>query len=441
MSDADQLNTLGQKMTDALIASYGMSAPGAHLAFLPGGASVPADIVQSGVINPTQMQTWLSINFDSPFITSVADGAVHQKDPSHGSVSRIYTIAATSAQPLGHPDDDSWKRLSGQIADAQRSLGPPDAQKLIVCEPDDWVLPSNAGYWTAFDSTQSSSTSSTATTTPRQTVGRWRHWMPVKPKVNPLFWMIRSLPADPVSPDLHVTPAVPAATARTSAAAFRMSEIAIVRAPSSPPPRIDRVAAMVTETPTFADRSSPARYPLWTNRAHLAAINTRSLFDTAKPVANVTATTTSTIKVHLEHQCVTLGYYSAGQPWWDGVFLADTGWFIPGMPRGGLLPVPDTTDDQLAYGLPTAMIIVRNLRVSGIWSAEAAAALSSPGGTLGPLSLFGAAAKAEADGVTVTYAHDGMQVVALLCSEIPVLPPVDPPAPSSSTVSGEPASP
>ena len=80
------------------------------------------------------------------------------------------------------------------------------------------------------------------------------------------------------------------------------------------------------------------------------------------------------------------------------------------------------------------MVIVRNLRLSGQWSAAATAVLGSPGGTLGPLSLFGAVPSTAADGVTITYAHDGMQVVALLCGALPVLPPVD--APTAHADSG-----
>jgi hypothetical protein len=470
MSDDDQLHALGQKLADALTASYGVAAPGAHLVFLPGGASVPDDIVQIGLINPTQMQTWLSINFDSPFIISAADCAVHQKDPSHGSASRIYTVAATTAQPVGHPDDDSWKRVSGQIAAAQRSLGPPDGQKLIVCEPDDWVLPSNAGYWNTFDSTQTETTTSTAATVVNQ-AARCSALIHLSPRVKPQFWMVRSLAAEPITPEPHpelargsdvvalsggmikkpeppprvgLTPAVlaampvmrspasPSATWSASRISGRASATPVSSGSAlTPTPRtvVQSEITALGATPVIAAKPMLATYRFAADRGQLATINTLALFATAKPVLNVTTTTSSAITVHLEHQCVALGYYNAGQPWWDGVFLADTGWFIPGMSRGGLLPVPDGPGDGLGYGLPMAMIIVRNLRVSGKWSAEAAAALSSPGGTIGPLSLFGATAKTEADGVTVTYAHDGMQVVALLCSAIPILPPVDPPSP------------
>jgi len=431
MSDEDQLRELGQKLASALAASYEIASPGSHLAFLPGGVSVPADIVQAGVINPTQMQTWLAMNFDSPFIMSAADCTVHQKDASRGTASRIYTIAATSAQPLGDPQNDSWKRVDGEIAAAQRCLGPPDQQKPIVCMPDDWVLPANTGYWSRFDSTQAEAVSTGPRSPP--------------PPVNPQYWRVRSHDSGPVGP-YHLVSAIiprtemlarlapqtdgPAAPFAPRAAAIGTSRLGAAAATSFSPRNLATLSASSPSVAALSAAAAP-RPSIWqmaAERGVLSEVGLSALFASAQPVANVTTTQSATIAVHLEHQCVTLGYLSAGQPWWDGVFLADTGWFIPGMSRGGLLPTPGGADGQI-YGLPIAIVIVRNLRVSGHWTAEAAAALGAAGGALGPLSLFGAGRSVEVDGA-VTYARDGMQVIALLCSAIPVLPPVDAPAPS-----------
>jgi hypothetical protein len=75
----------------------------------------------------------------------------------------------------------------------------------------------------------------------------------------------------------------------------------------------------------------------------------------------VTPSSSATVTIHLEYQCVSLGYFSAGQKaWWDDVFVADQAWFVPGMARGGLLPAPSDGGD-VAYGLLTALIIVQNL--------------------------------------------------------------------------------
>jgi hypothetical protein len=40
-----------------------------------------------------------------------------------------------------------------------------------------------------------------------------------------------------------------------------------------------------------------------------------------------------------------------------------------------------------------ALIVVQNLTVSGQWSSDALSALSAPSASVGPLALFGAAAR------------------------------------------------
>jgi hypothetical protein len=351
--------------------------------------SVPNDIVQVGMINPAQLQTWLSVNFDFPFIVSGADSLIESRDESHGSATQIYTLAASQAQPSGKPGTDTWKRVAGQIAAAQQSLGPPNTMKLVVCEPDDWPMPAS-NYWTKFDFSERQTQTTTAS--------------PVSslPIVKSELFMVRSLqnPTTPIGAQM-LTPQVGSA-----------ARLAI--APLTP-----RTQAEVVQPHLELWRSSVGvgRLP--------PRLNTAALLGAAPPVKIATISTSSTIAVHLEHQAVSLGRFLAGQPWWDGAFLADGRWYVQGTKRGALLP--ETGRAGTVYALPTAMTVVRNLSVSGQWSKEAAATLSSPGGTLGPLSLFGAAAAAAADGVTITFSHTGMQVVALLCTTLPVVPPIDAP--------------
>lgn len=132
---------------------------------------------------------------------------------------------------------------------------------------------------------------------------------------------------------------------------------------------------------------------------------------------------------HFEYMAVTIGFMATGRSTWDGVFLADRDWCIPGMSKGVLLPSPDVAAPSgaapLAYGLPTALIVIRNLKVSVHWTGQEQASVQS-GGYLGPFSLANASATTAADGSS-TYSNPGMQVVALLCSHLPALPPVDPP--------------
>jgi hypothetical protein len=113
------------------------------------------------------------------------------------------------------------------------------------------------------------------------------------------------------------------------------------------------------------------------------------------------------------------------------------------MSKGGLLPAPDAVaapgQGSVAYGLPIAIIVVKNLNISVKWAGQDQASLGDSGGFLGPFSLAGASATSAPDG-SWTYSRPGMQVVALLCSQLPVLPPKDAPdvagagaAPSSAS--------
>jgi hypothetical protein len=156
----------------------------------------------------------------------------------------------------------------------------------------------------------------------------------------------------------------------------------------------------------------------------------------------------STMTVHFDYMSATIGFMAAGMPIWNGVFLADKGWCVPGMAKGGLLPdpneaaagaAPDATPPQLAYGLPISLILVRNLTISVNWTGQEQSQLGDSG-FLGPFSLAGASVSAK-DG-TVTYARPGIQVIALTCSTLPVLPPADAPqAAAPSTPAPSAASP
>lgn len=412
MTTQDPIQDLGQQMADVLMSAYGKGGAAGHLVFLPGGVAVPDDIVQSGIVNPAQMQTWLAINFDSPFLISRLDGSVLQRDLSHGSVSQIYGIAVTSARPVAAPGEPEFRRVAAEIASAQSAFGPPNAPRMIVCEPDDWIIPGKSAYWTSFDSTQ---TDTVSTNQPAEF-----------PRVTGQFWAVRSLNA----PQSSATDPIKAASGGLGGLLGNALNLL------HPPPSLAPFALNAAARP---DLRSLVVSRNWSQAAVSGAlpVNTTSdqIFQNATPVEQVTANASTSIVVHLEHQCVTLGYFLSGQPWWNGAFLADKGWEIDGMPRGGLLPSPMLSFLGQTYALPIGLIVVRNLRISSQFSDQAVEVLNSPGGTVGPLSLFGAQGQREADGVTITFAHEGMQVVGLLCTNLPVLPPGPGPSSSSSSTS------
>ena len=135
------------------------------------------------------------------------------------------------------------------------------------------------------------------------------------------------------------------------------------------------------------------------------------------------------MSVHFQYMSATIGFAAAGISTWDGAFLADPSWCVPGMPRGGLLPTPNAAvapgSDPLTYGLPIAIVVVKDFDITVKWSGQDQDSLNG-NDFIGPFSLAGASATTAPDG-TWTYSRPGIQVVALLCSHLPVLPPADSP--------------
>ncbi|GAC1402521.1 MAG: hypothetical protein NVSMB64_02510 [Candidatus Velthaea sp.] len=432
MSDADQLAAVAQRLTSAILTTYTAQLAGANLAFLPGGVPVPDDIVQSGIINPTQLQTWLAMNFDFPFVVSSGTNSVLSRYETQGTASNIYSLAVSTAQPAGDPTSDAWKRIASEIAAAQRILGPANTPMTLACSPDDWPLPTAQSYWTIFDSTQQTDTTTSTAASP--------------PPVDPRIWHVRMLDGayDQVSSVLGSGGAVDS----TGGGAVRRPElqdeiqsfnVGSVRETAMPQvvtsqtltPMSATMTAMTDTTAVAAEATPPWRTSIALSQLPVS-LNVDDVLIHSVDVDTVT-TDSSTISMHLEHLCVSVGRYTAGAPTWNGIFLSDPGWFVPGMNRGQLLAAPSA--DGASNGIPTAMLLVRNLRLTGAWSQAAQTTLTSASGTLGPLSLFGGVTTTNADG-SVTISHDGMQVVGLVCTPLPVLPPLNAPSSIAGSSSG-----
>jgi hypothetical protein len=391
------------------------------VAFLPGGLPVPDDLVQSGVPNVTQVDTWLQANFDSPLLVRPADATVGARSSS--TASDIYALAVTAAQPAGTVNSPAWQRVAGEIQTAQTEYGQPGGDKPIVCSPDDWELPGNQSYWASFDSSVATSTTTTTSAGPAPNPP-WR--------VNPVLWKLRVLDSEIQLPE------------REAPIFNQLGPLPVERKPMLSESLTGTIRdGIPTAAPTVVARIGS--FPVQDLRTLPVNLDYTTVLSQAPAVQNVTATTSSSLVVQLEHSCVSLRRAFGGQSWWDGVFLADRGWYVPGMPSGALVaaaPSPtarpdETTPDQQVFAVPVGLIVVRNLSVHGEWSAEAAQALSSSSASIGPLTLFGASSASSASG-TSTYSRPGMQVVALLCATLPMLPPIDDPsmAPASTASSG-----
>lgn len=437
----DTLATLGQKVTDVFVNAFASGNPNISLVFLPFALPTPDDIVQDGVVNPTRLASFLLPNFDAPYLMSPTQYSVNGKDLYYGSASQIYSLAVTAAQPTAAAGSDAGKRLDAEIAMAKSVLSPPGVSPELACVPDDWPL-DNTSYWSVFDSTQVQS----APTTPAAGTSTGGHPPIAQLALNPSLWTIKPAEAQQapppslaylheLSPAMTATPLTRTATATATPKATinpAMTKVAVAES-VSPRSLLSVNPALAAAATEVSEQGPVARD--WVIR--------RPLPFPVPPPTSPPPPPTSSMSVTFDYMSATIGFTSAGISIWDGVFLADPNWCVPGMPRGGLLPAPNIAVPEgqapLVYGLPTAIVVVKNLNISVQWSGRDQEALSG-NGFIGPFSLAGGLPPTDSNG-TWTYSRPGMQIIALLCSHLPVLPPADapdvaqapPPAPATST--------
>jgi hypothetical protein len=360
------------------------------------------------------MAAFLAANFDEPYLVSAEQCAVHGKDGYYGRLSQIYPLAVTLAQPVAPPGSSAWRVVTAELAMAQSVLTPAGMAYAMACAPDDWVLPGNASYWSIFDSAQAQA----APPTPAIGGGA-----PASPTPALALWTFKAAEAQ-AAPSatlqyLHaVSPPQPAPATPAAKIAPIVAREALIATPTVAP----RVAA-----PMLAPRVAA---PMLAQRPVIASPIDISPQLHLPPPPPPPPPPTSSMSMHFEYMSVGIDYMNAGVSMWNGVFVANPDWCVPGMTKGGLLPSPAiaVADGQplLAYGLPIALIMVRNLNVSVKWSGQEQVALGASGGYIGPFSLAGATAANGPDG-SWSYSQPGMQVIALLCTRMPVLPPKDAP--------------
>ena len=113
--------------------------------------------------------------------------------------------------------------------------------------------------------------------------------------------------------------------------------------------------------------------------------------------------------------------------WFDPTVLRLPGWSLGGIERGFFSNGSADADPGLCPLVPTSVIAVRNVRISGTWSAgdRAAAARAVAGGKQAAFGPFTLATPGRVEGSFdgSTLALPGVQVVAWICSRMPVLPP------------------
>lgn len=138
--------------------------------------------------------------------------------------------------------------------------------------------------------------------------------------------------------------------------------------------------------------------------------------------------TTSTQRVESQALTLSLEYcfvQISRDAWWNEVLVRMPGWCAPGLRAGDLVPGRQGTG--LPVGVPIAMVVTRNVRVSGRWSeADRAAAASHT--SFGPWEMSQSKMSFDKSQETATLEIPDTQVVAVVCSLLPSLPPADDPA-------------
>jgi hypothetical protein len=496
-ADSDQLAALGQQVVDAITAAYIPREDSAHddsalaLALHP-GQPIADHIVQNGVTNELRVTQWLADQYDYPLLLRRAAGT--PVDSSIGTVTATsaYATMARFSQPAVGGDDPAYPRLAQLIADARAGIGEhPDALP-ISCEPTDFAE-DGCPAWQTFDSVISTHTSeSTDAPPPPPTRGidpeLWKirtlradvltdlpRRRAMRIAVAQASTELTTLPADAVAQRVKAQSVVDAESvvdarsladvqsvvvlpdaARTSlpfetAAVREAAAHFALAAPDAPAAstvglssfrgkaalggRVADVLHADTLDLVQGDTTTDASPLLVSGRLNtevaqdLAHVQLADLV--AEPSGGTVTTADTSLHVHFEYVMLRLTRRLSGLPWWHSDFVAASQWFVPGMAKGAM--VPDAPDADRSYYLPASLLLVRNVRLTGVWSEEARAAMTRSVRYVGPFLM----APPEASVTTSTDAQHmeattitglGVQVIGELCTQLPPLPPTGDPA-------------
>jgi hypothetical protein len=456
MPDASGLPALGRALDEHLIAEYS-PPPGTQtaLGFLAGVAVNPDSFVDNGVVNPLDVNTFLDALVNK--VAPVVDGRFAGGLFPASQLFEAMLAFGTPVAPPGTPAADAFAMMKGAAGSAYGVFGAPHD---LVTAPANWYDPAQAG-WSQFSvsaaQASGSATGSSSGQTPpvvAPTEARferlWR-WRTIDPAV--LADVVTPAVEPPVAAPAvrdHRTPvdrAVVVRDHRTAAIRDRavidrgailgkvaLREASLASAQESTPaaepaemrllataPRL-QLANIVDVDPILSADSAPADRSQ--EVAQLLDANAPTLIaalDGDGETSSTQSVESSDLTLSMEYCLVEL----SRSAWWNDVLVRMPGWYAPQMRAGDLVPTAALAGKPV--GVPVAMVLTRNVTVTGHWSeADRSAAASHT--SFGPWHIGATELEFSATDETASLTIPGMQVVAVICSLLPTLPPVDDPA-------------
>jgi hypothetical protein len=379
MAGASGLLALGQALDDYLVGEYS-PPPGtqAALGFLPGIGVDPASFQNAGVVNPALVNEFLRTAVDH--VGPVTDGRF-----VGGMLSAEQLFAALLlGTPLapGTKAGDAYGRVKGIAGSA---FGSPTAHHDVVATPANWYDAANGDGWSRF---------STATSRSNET-GHGSSTGETPPVVDPTrpferMWQWRTLD--------------PTVERRVLATAPRMA-----------------LADLVEARPLLASRERPVMKAQAIARLidHQAPVLMREIEQDGETVSTQSVESDE-LTLSLEYCFVEI----SRSAWWNDLLVKMPGWYVPGLQAGELVPGAALADQQV--GVPVAMVLTRNVQVTGRWT-EADRNAAASHSSLGPWHIGETDLSAAQSDETATLAITGMQLIAAVCRLLPKLPPANDP--------------
>lgn len=456
--NSDQLAIVGQKVIDALIATYNpTNDPSVALALHPGQA-LADDIVQNGMTNPLRLSEWLEDQYDYPLWLKRSDAsAISASSVGSLSAKSAYLAMVPWAQPSVSADSPAYARLAALIARARRDLGDnPDALP-FSCEPTDFAQ-ADSTAWHVFDQKITTSTSTTttpsapvkadptlwkmrrltdevlSTLTPADEIAKKRRAFAAELATEPRVDVVRKLrtmpnPADFAVQPIEFMPVAPSSIAARATSAFNLRTTAVRPVMRQLTP--NRRHLMDPEAPPFVVAGHTGEVaPVRTfDKKMLDRLAPVQLHDLVRsPAVTEVTTSDSELHVHFEYCLLTITRRLSGTPWWHPDLISEDDWYVPGMKRGDM--VKPSTDDAYAHCLPQGLLLVRNVEFRGSWTAEARATIENGISFLGPFLMQApqTTTVSTSNVEQVSVLGIGVQVIGELCFPLPPLPPADDPA-------------